>query len=52
MKAFAVTTQDLKQYMRVVKPRMGDVSNSTFVNVGNYYFHTCNRNAKHKYFSM
>jgi hypothetical protein len=43
---------DLKQYMRVIKPRMGDVSNSTFVNVGTCYFHTCNPNVKYKYFSM
>jgi hypothetical protein len=43
---------DLEQYMRVIKPRMGNVSNSTFVNAGTCYFHTCNPNAKHKYFSM
>jgi hypothetical protein len=43
---------DLEQYMRVIKPRIGDVSNSTFVNAGTCYFHTCNPNAKHKYFSM
>jgi hypothetical protein len=43
---------DLEQYMRVIIPRMGDVSNSTFVNAGTCYFHTSNPNAKHKYFSM
>jgi hypothetical protein len=43
---------DLEQYMGVIKPRMGDISNSTFVNAGTCYFHTCNSNAKHKYFSM
>jgi hypothetical protein len=43
---------DLEQYMRVIKPRMGDISDSTFVNAGTCYFHTCNLNAKHKYFSM
>jgi hypothetical protein len=42
----------LEQYMRVIKPRMGDVSNSTFVNVGTFKFHTCNNHAKHKFFSM
>jgi hypothetical protein len=43
---------DLKQYMRVIKPRMGGVSNSTFVNADTCIFHTINTNAKHKYFSM
>jgi hypothetical protein len=43
---------DLEQYMRVIKSRMGDVSNSTFVNAGTCNFHTCNANAKHKYLSM
>jgi hypothetical protein len=43
---------DLNQYMRVIKPRMGDVSNSTFVNTCTINFHTYNSNAKHKYFSM
>jgi hypothetical protein len=43
---------DLEYYMRVIKPRMRDVSNSTFVNAGTCNFHTCNPNAKHKYFSM
>jgi hypothetical protein len=43
---------DLEQYMRVIKPRMGDVSNSTFVNACTCYFHTCNPNVKHKYFSL
>jgi hypothetical protein len=43
---------DLEQYMRVIKPRMGNISNSTFVNTCTCYFHTCNPNAKHKYFSM
>jgi hypothetical protein len=43
---------DLEQYMRVIKPRMGDVSNTTFVNAGTYNFHTCNTNGKQKYFSM
>jgi hypothetical protein len=39
---------DLEQYMRVIKPKMGDISNSTFVNVGTCNFHTCNPNAKQK----
>jgi hypothetical protein len=43
---------DLEQYMRVIKPRMGDVSNSTIVNADTCYFHTCNPNVKHKYFSV
>jgi hypothetical protein len=43
---------DLEQYMRGIKPRMGDVSNSTFVNAGTCNSHTCNSNGKHKYFSM
>jgi hypothetical protein len=44
-------TSDLEQYIRVIKPRMGDISNSTFMNAGTCYFHTCNPNAKkHKYF--
>jgi hypothetical protein len=43
---------DLEQYMRVIKARMGDVANSTFVNAGTCIFHTCNTNAKHKNFSM
>jgi hypothetical protein len=43
---------DLEQYMRVIKSRMGDISNSTFVNASTCYFYTCNPNAKHKYFSM
>jgi hypothetical protein len=43
---------DLEQYMRVMKARMGDVANSTFVNTGTCIFHTCNTNAKHKNFSM
>jgi hypothetical protein len=43
---------DLEPYMRVIKPRMGDVSNSTFVNACTFKFHTCNSNAKHKFFSM
>jgi hypothetical protein len=43
---------DLEHYMRVVKPRMGDISNSTFVHAGICNFHTCNHNSKHKYFSM
>jgi hypothetical protein len=30
---------DLEQYMRVIKPRMGDVANSTFVNAGTCIFH-------------
>jgi hypothetical protein len=29
---------DLEQYMRVIKPRMGDISNSTFVNAGTLKF--------------
>jgi hypothetical protein len=43
---------DLEQYMRVIKSRMGDVSNSTFVNASTCNIHTCNTNAKHKYFSI
>jgi hypothetical protein len=43
---------DLEQYMRVIKPRMGDVSNTTFVNAGTSNFHIFNPNAKHKYFSI
>jgi hypothetical protein len=43
---------DLEKYMRVIKPRMGDVSNLTFVNAGTCYFHTYNLNAKHMYFTM
>jgi hypothetical protein len=43
---------DLEQYMRVIKLRMGDVSNSTFVNVVTSNFPTFNPNAKHKYFSI
>jgi hypothetical protein len=43
---------DLEQYMRVIKPRMGDVSNATFVNGGTFNFHTFNPNAKYKYFSI
>jgi hypothetical protein len=43
---------DLEQYMRVIKPRMGGVPNSTFVNADTCIFHTINTNAKHKYFSM
>jgi hypothetical protein len=30
---------DLEQYMRVIKSRMGDVANSTFVNAGTCIFH-------------
>jgi hypothetical protein len=29
---------DLEQYMRVIKPRMRDISNSTFVNAGTLKF--------------
>jgi hypothetical protein len=29
---------DLEQYMRVIKSRMGDISNSTFVNAGTLKF--------------
>jgi hypothetical protein len=43
---------DLEQHMRVIKPKMGDVSNSTFVNAGTCIFHTFNTNVKHKYFYM
>jgi hypothetical protein len=43
---------NLEQYMRVIKARMKDVANSTFVNAGTYIFHACNTNAKHKNFSM
>jgi hypothetical protein len=43
---------DREQYMRVIKPRMGGVSNSTFVNAGTCYFLICNLNSKHKYFFM
>jgi hypothetical protein len=43
---------DLKQYMRVIKPIMRGVSNSTFVNADTCIFHTINTNEKHKYFSM
>jgi hypothetical protein len=43
---------DLEQYMRVIKSRMGDVSNSTFVNASTCNIHTCNTNTKHKYFSI
>jgi hypothetical protein len=43
---------DLEQYIRVIKARMGDVANSTFVNAGTCIFHTCNTNVKHKNFSM
>jgi hypothetical protein len=43
---------DLEQYMRVMKARMGDVTNSTFVNACTCIFYTCNTNAKHKNFSM
>jgi hypothetical protein len=43
---------DLEQYMRVIKPRMGDVSNTTFVNASTSNFHIFNPNAKHKYFSI
>jgi hypothetical protein len=43
---------DLEKYMRVIKPRMGDVTNTTFVNAGTCIFHTCNTNAKHKNFFM
>jgi hypothetical protein len=43
---------DLEHYMRVIKPRMGDVSNLTFVNAGTCNLYTCNPNVKHKYFSM
>jgi hypothetical protein len=35
---------DLEQYMRVIKARMRDVANSTFVNAGTCIF-TCNTNA-------
>jgi hypothetical protein len=41
---------DLEQYMLVIKPSMGDVSNTTFVNACTCNFHTCNTNANHKYF--
>jgi hypothetical protein len=43
---------DIEQYMRVIKARIGDVVNSTFVNASTYIFHTCNTNTKHKNFSM
>jgi hypothetical protein len=43
---------DLEQYMRVIKPRMGDVSNTTFINACTCNFHTYNTNADYKYFSM
>jgi hypothetical protein len=42
----------LEQYMRVMKTRIGDVVNSTFVNACTCIFHTCNTNAKHKNFSI
>jgi hypothetical protein len=41
---------DLEQYMRVIKSRLGDVSNTTFVNTCTCNFHTCNNNVNHKYF--
>jgi hypothetical protein len=43
---------DLEQYMRAIKPRMRDISNSIFVNACTCNFHTCNPNVKHKYFSV
>jgi hypothetical protein len=43
---------DIEQYLRVIKPRMWDISNTTFVNAGTCNFHTCNTNANHKYFFM
>jgi hypothetical protein len=43
---------DLEQYIRVIKARMRDVINSTFVNAGTCIFHTCNTNAKHNNFFM
>jgi hypothetical protein len=43
---------DLEKYMRVIKPRMGDATNTTFVNACTCIFHTCNTNAKYKNFSM
>jgi hypothetical protein len=30
---------DLDQYMKVIKPRMGDVANTTLVNAGIYHLH-------------
>jgi hypothetical protein len=43
---------NIEQYMRVIKARMGDVTDSTFVNADTCIFYTCNTNAKHKNFSM
>jgi hypothetical protein len=43
---------NLEQYMRVIKARMGDVTNSSFVSAGTCIFHTCNTNAKHNNFFM
>jgi hypothetical protein len=43
---------DIEQYMRVIKARIGDVVNSIFVNASTCIFHTCNTNTKHKNFSM
>jgi hypothetical protein len=43
---------DLEQYLRVIKPRMGGISNTTFVNADTCNFHICNTNAKHKYCSI
>jgi hypothetical protein len=41
---------DLDQYMRVIKSRMEDVSNTTFVNAGTSHLHTFNPKVKYKYF--